>query len=198
VKRSKASRDQGPASLDVGGGLDLAGGLGARKGFASMTVDVPFVATFRAVGKQAWALLRTSLRPMPALLLAALGGRASGGDGLFLRAIGGSGLACVGAGVTIGAGGGAISSVVLAGCCCSPSSRTVMCGDVCFAASAGLATRVVGGGVKRTGAPGIRFMDVAAEAVVPVSDTTLRNGRSGLSAVGLSDCGSVDGGGMAA
>lgn len=198
VKRSKASRDQGPTSLEVGGGLDLAGGLGAWKGFASMTVEVPFAATFRAVGKQAWALLRTSLRPMPGLLLAGLGGRASGGGGLLLRAIGRSGLACTGAGVTSGAGGGPMSSVILAGGCCSRSSRTGFCGVFCLADSAGLAARVVGGGVKRTGAPGIRFADVAAEAVVPVSETTLRNGRSGLSAAGLSDRGSVDGGSMAA
>jgi hypothetical protein len=91
-----------------------------------------------------------------------------------------------------------MSSVVLAGGCCSRSSRTGICGVFCLADSAGLAARVVGGGVKRTGAPGIRFADVAAEAVVPVSETTLRNGRSGLSAAGLSDRGSVDGGSMAA
>ena len=80
-----------------------------------MTVDVPFAATFRAVGKQAWALLRTSLRPMPGLLLAGLGGRASGGGGLSFRAIGGSGLACIGADVTVGAGGGAGSWELEAG-----------------------------------------------------------------------------------
>lgn len=118
----------------------------------------------------------------------------SGGCGDGTRPGGGASdcSSCSGTGLADGAdlgGGEAVRTFVSTGCCLFGTCKAFAI--LCFGGSASFADLLVGDGVNRTGAPGMQWVDLAVEALVPRSDTTLRNGRSDFAGAGASGGGSV-------